>query len=77
MLRKKGDPTVPCNHRGIALVNYITKILTQIIHDRIKKWSETRDLIPKEQAGFHTGRRCKDNVFVLQSILQSTSMEKT
>lgn len=70
MLHKKGDPTDPGNYRGIALVNCITKIFTQIIHDRIKKWAETEDLIPEEQAGFRNGRGCEDNVFVLQSVLQ-------
>lgn len=69
MLHKKGDPEDPNNYRGIALVNCITKVFTEIIHERIKKWAESKGLIPEEQAGFRSGRGCEDNIFVLQAIL--------
>lgn len=52
MLHKKGDATDPNNYRDIALVKCLTKVFTQILHDRIKKWAEENNLIPEEQAGF-------------------------
>ncbi|XP_044582987.1 uncharacterized protein LOC123264005 [Cotesia glomerata] len=41
MLHKKGDLLNPSNYRGIALVNSLEKIFTQIIHERIRAHSAT------------------------------------
>lgn len=76
LLHKKGDPKNPGNYRGIALMNCLTKIFTQIINERIKKWAEDNGLIPEEQSGFRTGRGCEDNVFTLQALLQIQSRFK-
>lgn len=46
---RKGDPL---NYRGIALVNIVTKIFSQIVHDRLEKWVSAVGLIPEEQASF-------------------------
>jgi hypothetical protein len=34
-LLKKGDPTIPDNYRGIALLSTITKIYNKLIFNRI------------------------------------------
>lgn len=68
--QKKGNESDPSNYRGITLVNCLTKIFNQIIHERIRKWAEENCLIPEEQAGFRAGWGCKDNVFNLLALLQ-------
>ncbi|CAG5093321.1 Similar to X-element\ORF2: Probable RNA-directed DNA polymerase from transposon X-element (Drosophila melanogaster) [Cotesia congregata] len=70
MLFKKGDPTDPENYRSIALINSITKVFTQILCSRIRKWAEAEKIIPEEQSGFQPGKSCANNVFTLLSLLQ-------
>lgn len=69
MLHKKGPATDPLNYRDIALVNSITKLFTQIIHDRLESWATAVNLVPEEQAGFRKGRGVMDNLFTLQSAI--------
>ncbi|XP_057324840.1 uncharacterized protein LOC130667344 [Microplitis mediator] len=76
MLHKKGDPLEPGNYRGIALVNCLTKVFTQILLDRIRAWATRHKLIPVEQAGFEPGRSCADNVFSLIALHQLQSRFK-
>lgn len=66
---KKGDPTVPTNYRGIALVNCITKIFTKILCTRLSTWAESNRILPDEQFGFRAGRSCVDAVFLLNSAI--------
>ncbi|XP_046630011.1 uncharacterized protein LOC124310242 [Neodiprion virginianus] len=70
MLHKKGDPLNPNNYRSIALVNSLEKIFTQIIHERIRTWANSCNIICEEQAGFQSGRGCEDNFFSLLALLQ-------
>lgn len=69
MLHKKGDASDPNNFRGIALVNCLTKVFTQLINQRLTTWATNNKLIPEEQAGFLKGRGCQDNVFILNAAL--------
>ncbi|KAL1447409.1 hypothetical protein WDU94_005675 [Cyamophila willieti] len=69
-LHKKGDINTPANYRGIALINTLTKLFTQLLHNRIYKWAEKSNMIPEEQAGFRKGRGCIDQIFVLNSLIQ-------
>ncbi|CAG5073493.1 Similar to X-element\ORF2: Probable RNA-directed DNA polymerase from transposon X-element (Drosophila melanogaster) [Cotesia congregata] len=61
MLHKKGDVNDPNNFRGIALVNCIAKVFTQLVNQRLVSWAADNNLIPEEQAGFLKGRGCQDN----------------
>lgn len=67
LLYKKGDENDPCNYRGIALANSISKIFTSIVAKRLSKWCEAAGLLPEGQNGFRAGRSCEDNVFVLST----------
>lgn len=69
MIPKKGDLSRPENYRGIALVNCIVKLFTNIICDRLTTWCESNKLLPESQSGFRGGRGCIDNLFVLQALI--------
>lgn len=69
MIHKKGDKNEPLNYRGIALVNSITKLFTQILKKRLQSWAEGAEIIPESQAGLRAGRSCIDQVFVLTSAV--------
>ena len=68
MLHKKGDRSEPGNYRGIALVQVICKIFTQLLLSRIENWSEVNDILPEFQAGFRKSRGCIDHLFTLHTI---------
>jgi len=70
MIFKKGDEYDPNNYRPISLLNTTLKLFTQILADRITKWSNDKNLIPEAQAGFRKGRGCEDQIFVLNSAIQ-------
>lgn len=71
MLYKKGDKSDPLNYRGIALVNCVTKLFTDILNVRAYKWAERLKLIPEVQAGFRIFRGVLDNIYSLQSIIHN------
>ena len=67
MLYKKGDPNLPENYRGIALLNAITKIFTSILSSRIKTFIETNGIQMEGQNGFRSRRSTEDNIFILNT----------
>ncbi|KAL1448382.1 hypothetical protein WDU94_001910 [Cyamophila willieti] len=69
-MHKKGDVENPANYRGIALINTLTKLFTQLLHNRIYDWAEKTKTIPEEQAGFRKGRGCIDQIFILNCLIQ-------
>jgi hypothetical protein len=68
---KKGDKSNPRNYRGIALINSIVKLFTSIIAQRLTKWADQHNILPEEQSGFRKGRGCRDNAYVLMSVINN------
>jgi len=69
MIHKKGDPSLPANYRGIALVNCMTKLCTSLICNRLTAWAEAECKLPETQAGFRNGRGCLGQIFSLTAIV--------
>lgn len=69
MLFKKGDPNLLENYRGIALLNNLCKIFTQILYNRLKTWLEANNLLVENQSGFRSGRGTIDNIFCFASLV--------
>ena len=69
MLFKKGDRSDPVNYRPISLLNCPLKIFTQMLHNRLYKWSEDSNILPESQAGFRKSRSCHENVFTLKAAV--------
>ena len=70
LYKNKRDKDDPNNYRPIALVNVLVKLFTLIICRRLSSWAEDNSLLPEFQSGFRTGRRCMDNIFVLNALIQ-------
>lgn len=49
---KKGDANDPQNYRGITLINVLAKIYSQLLLNRLTKWSTENETITDNQFGF-------------------------
>lgn len=67
LLHKKGNKKDPLNYRGIALINSICKIFTQIIYKRMETYYDENN-VNEFQMGFRKNRSTMDNIFSLTSI---------
>lgn len=56
------------DYRSISLCNFLNKIITRILCDRLK--IVLLLLISPEQSGFWTGRDISDNVLMAQELVQ-------
>lgn len=55
---------------SIALINTITKIVTQIIiSESIQNWTDSYSIIPEHQNDYRNGRGCTDNLYILSNII--------
>jgi hypothetical protein len=66
---KKGDTNDPQNFRRVSPLNILAKIYSQILLNRLTKWSEENDKICKNQYGFQTGKSIVDCIFILHSVI--------
>ena len=67
-LHKKGNKAECSNYRYIMLLINGYKILTSIIHDRIKNYTE--DIIGEYQCGFRVNRSTIGQLFVMLQIIE-------
>jgi len=70
-VHKDRDKTVPDNYRGITLLSVVGKVYTAVLNARITKWSETKNKLADEQAGFRKDRSTIDHLFVLTEVIRS------
>ena len=66
-VHKKGDKLDCKNYRGISLLEAAYKILSKILLNRLKKYSE--EIVGDHQAGFMKGRSTTDHIFVLKDVI--------
>lgn len=71
MVHKKGPIDNPSNYRGIACINTVIKLFNMIMLNRLNSWVESNNILPEIQAGFRKNRSCMDNIFVLNSTIQT------
>ena len=68
---KKGNINDVENDRGITLLSTLGRLFTRIINNRLTFWSYTFNIIGDTQSGFRKSRSTVDNVFMLQSVIDS------
>ena len=66
MIYKKGSSEDCANYRAIGLLNHSYKILSVCILNRLI--AETDWFLSEWQAGFRSGRGCRDNLLLLRVI---------
>ena len=73
---KGGDIENPKNYRGITLINVLGKIYSQILLNRLTKWSDKHDKISTTQFGFQKCKSTVDCIFILHAIISKTLNDK-
>jgi hypothetical protein len=73
-LHKDGPVTIPANYRPVALLNNSLKLFTRMLLGRLEAWVESCSLLPESQAGFRKGRDCTEQIFNLQSVVNTKLM---
>lgn len=69
---KSGNIDEAHNYRGITLINILAKIYSQILLNRLTKWSEKENKLSQNQFGFQKGKSTIDCIFAFYSILSKT-----
>ena len=60
LFKGNGNALDPGNHRMIALMNVLPKVFEEVLHTRIRDWSERVGALSDLQGGFRAGRGTMD-----------------
>lgn len=75
LYKQKGSKADPGSYRGISLLSSAEKIISMIILNRIK--THLDKALHASQAGFTTGKSCRNAVFVLLREIERSCQEGT
>ena len=68
LYKRKGNPQVCDNHRGISLLSIAGKILAKILLNRLNAHLDQAGLIPESQSGFRKDRGTIDMIFTARQL---------
>ena len=68
LFKRKGNPQVCDNHRGISLLSIAGKILARVLLNRLNKHLEQSGLLPESQCGFRKDRETRDMIFTARQL---------
>ena len=68
LFKRKGNPQVCDNHRGIFLLSIAGKILAGVLMNRLNEYLERSGLLPESQYGFRKNRGTIDMIFIAQQL---------
>ena len=68
LFKRKGNPQVFDNHRGISLLSIAGKILARVLLNRLNEHLERSGLLPESQCGFRKNRGTIDMIFTARQL---------
>ena len=68
-IHKKGNIHEAENYRGIAISSCLSKLFTNVLHNRLSQFAADNDLIPSNQIGFRKGFRTSDHILTLKTLI--------
>ena len=68
LFKRKGNPQVCDNHRGISLLSIAGKILARVLLNRLNEHLEQSGLLPESQCGFRKDRGTIDMIFTARQL---------
>ena len=68
LFKRKGDPQVCDNHRGISLLSIAGEILARVLLNRLNEYLEQSGLLPESQCGFRKDRGTIDMIFTASQL---------
>ena len=68
LYKRKGNPQVCDNHRGISLLSIAGKILAKILLNRLNAHLDQAGLLPESQCGFRKDRGTIDMIFTARQL---------
>ena len=68
LFKRKGNPQVCDNHRGISLLSIAAKILARVLLNRLNEHHEQSGLLPESQCGFRKDRGTIDMIFTARQL---------
>ena len=68
LFKRKGNPQVCDNHRGISLLSIAGKILARVLLNRLNEHLERSGHLPESQFGFRKNRGTIDMIFTARQL---------
>ena len=68
---KSGDVHDVNNYRGIAISSCVSKVFIKILHERLNCFCTENNILSDNQCGFRDKYRTDDNIFSLNTLVQS------
>ena len=68
LFKRKRNPQVYDNHRGISLLSIAGKILARVLMNRLNEHLEHSGLLPESQCGFRKDRGTIDMIFTARQL---------
>ena len=68
LFKRKGNPKVCDNHRGVPLLLIAGKILARVLLNRLNEHLEWSGLLPESQCGFRKNRGTIDMIFTARQL---------
>ena len=68
LYKRKGNPQVCDNHRGISLLSIAGKILAKILLNRLNVHLDQAGLLSESQCGFRKDRGTLDTIFTARQL---------
>ena len=68
LFKRKGNPQVCDNHRGISLLSIAGKVLARVLLNRLNEPLEQSGLLPERQCGFRKDRGTINMIFTARQL---------